>query len=118
MKMQTKYNTFETTYKKARTYALVVLAGPRLADQFKYKTDTFEFERKVYLRFAEETQVAFYGSLAQEIGRINRPDSAALAKERRLLRELFKGKRSLKALCYIYYLQAEGAFLAAQDDST
>jgi hypothetical protein len=117
MKMKTKYNTFETTYKKARTYALVVLAGPRLADQFKHKTDTFEFEKKVYLRFAEETQVAFYGSLAQEIGRINRPDSAALAKERRLLRELFKGKQTLKSLCHSYYLQAEGAFLAESDST-
>jgi hypothetical protein len=116
--MKTKYNTFETTYKKARTYASVVLVGPRLADQFKYKTGTFEFKVEVYVSFKAETQVAFYGSLAQEIGRINRPDSAALAKERSLLRELFKGKRSLKALCYIYYLQAEGAFLAAQDDST
>jgi hypothetical protein len=114
--MQTKYNTFETTYKKARTYALVVLAGPRLADQFKYKTDTFDFGRKVYARFAEETQVAFYGSLAQEIGRINRPDSAALTIERSLLRELFKSKRSLKSLCHRYYLQAEGDFLAKYDN--
>jgi hypothetical protein len=111
MKMKTKYNTFETTYRNARAWALSCLAGSRLAAQRTYDTTSLEFQKRVYASFKQETQFMF-GFTNSKI------DRNTWIVGQNALKTNHNGKRSLKALCYISYLQAEGAFLAAQDDST
>jgi hypothetical protein len=106
--MKTKYNTFETTYRNARGYALIRLAGSSLADQRTYDTSSLEFQKRVYAVFKRATQEMFGCA---------KLDTRTWIVEQNALKTNHDGKRSLKALCYIYYLQAEGLFVAEGDSS-
>ena len=101
--MKTKYNTFETTYRNTRAYALSCLSGGRLAAQRTYDTTSLEFQKRVYASFKQETQEMFgYVKL----------DTNTWIVGQNATKTNHTGKQTLKALCHSYYLQAEGAFLA------
>lgn len=101
--MKTKYNTFETTYRNTRAWALSCLAGSRLAAQRTYDTTSLEFQKRVYAAFKQETQEMFgYVKL----------DTNTWIVGQNALKTNHTGKQTLKALCHSYFSASEALFLS------
>lgn len=103
--MKTKYNTFETTYRNARAWALSCLAGSRLAAQRTYDTTSLEFQKRVYASFKQETQFMF-GFTNSKI------DRNTWIVGQNALKTNHTGKQTLKALCHSYFAASEALFLS------